>query len=304
MKMEHFVSENKIPSVSIIVPAYNEAGAIVDVVEGLDRLYPDYEILVINDGSTDNTADFLKDKPCRLVTHQINRGYGASWKTGIASASAEIVVFYDGDGQFDPLDVGRLVEEINASGVDLVIAQRGADSHAPLSRRPGKAVLAAVANFLVKKKILDLNCGLRAFRKSIVQRYTHLFPEGFSASTTSTIVFIKRGYRISHVPIKVTERIGTSTVRPIADGFNTILSMIRLIALFDPLRIFLSFSLALFITAVGYSAFEISFRGLGVPVFGAVLLLSSVLFFALGIISDQISQLRLERYENNKTKDH
>ena len=297
------LDKNK-PLVSIIIPAYNEGGAILDVVEGLARLYPNYEILVVDDGSTDNTVGALKGQKCRLISHQVNRGYGASWKTGIASASAEIVVFYDGDGQFDPLDVGRLVDELNSSDADLVIAQRGADSHAPLSRRPGKAVLAAVANFLVKKKILDLNCGLRAARKNVIRRYTHLFPEGFSASTTSTIAFIKRGYKISHIPIRVTKRIGTSTVRPIADGFSTILSMIRLIALFDPLRIFLSFSLVLFVTAIGYSTFEIMFSGLGVPVLGAVLLLSSILFFAIGIISDQISQLRLERYEKYETKDH
>ena len=291
------------PAVTIVVPAFNEVTIIDKVLDDLIVGYPEYEILVVDDGSVDGTFERVRGKACRVVRHARNRGYGATWKTGIALAKGDVVVFYDGDGQFEPDDVGRLVAEMEGSSADLVIGRRGRDSHQPLSRRPGKAVLTSVANFLVKEKIPDLNCGLRAVRRSVIRRYAHLLPNGFSASTTSTIVFLKRGYSIAYVPVRVKKRTGTSTVKPVSDGSGVILYMIRLIALFDPLRIFLSLAFVLFVAASAYSVYEIIVRGQGVPVLGAIFLVSSVLFFALGIICDQISMVRLERYEADR-QDH
>lgn len=287
-----------IPScdLSIVIPAYNEELSISRVVQGLRSEYPDAEILVINDGSQDATAKIAAQLPCTLVTHKTNLGYGASWKTGIKSATREYIVFFDGDGQFDPADVNKLLDRLSDTNCDLVSGSRVSGSHQPISRRPGKLVLLKFAAFLSRRTIPDANCGLRAFRRELIARYAELLPNGFSASMTSLLLFFNRGYLVEFVPIVVTKREGTSSVRQIRDGFGTILLMLRLSALFDPLRIFVPASLCLFGVSIVYSLWEAFTVGLGVPVLGATVLIGSMILFFLGIVCDQISALRLERF--------
>jgi len=283
--------------VSIVVPAFNEEAAIGQVTAELAGRYPDYEIIVVDDGSSDQTAARVDQSRCRLIRHQVNRGYGASWKSGVRAAQGEIVVFFDGDGQFATEDVGRAVEKLKAQDCDIVFAVRRQGAGEPLIRRPGKAILFAVANFLARQKIRDLNCGLRAVKREVLLRYLHLLPDGFSASTTSTLVFIKRGYKIGEIEINTRKRLGNSSVRIVRDGFNTVLLILRIIALFDPLRIFIPTALVLMGLAAIYSIYQAFAYSLGVPVLGAVVFIGGMTIFFMGIICDQISAVRLERFE-------
>lgn len=288
-------------TVSLIIPAYNEELAVRSVVDDLAARYPEFQLIVVNDGSTDRTASVLEGARCSVISHKTNRGYGASWKTGVSAASGSIVVFYDGDGQFDPRDVGRIVEEFVTSNADMIVGARTDGSHVDLSRRPGKSILKALASFLARTRIPDPNCGLRAVRRDLLQQYLYLLPDGFSASLTSLLLFYKRRYQVGFVPIVVKKRLGKSSVRQIRDGFGTIMLMTRLIALFDPLRIFLPVSGVLVGLGIVYSILEALIHGLGVPVLGGIMIIGGLLCFFLGIVCDQISALRLERFSTPGT---
>jgi glycosyltransferase involved in cell wall biosynthesis len=285
-------------NITIIIPAYNEEEAIGDVVRRLAARYPDYQILVVDDGSTDGTAAALQGLPCRVVTHEINKGYGAGWKSGCRSATTDFILYYDGDGQFDPEDVGRMAALAQKSRADMVSGHRQKNSHTPLLRQPGKLVLKHLANYLARRNIEDLNCGLRLFRREVLLRYLHLLPDGFSASTTSMMIFLKRKYNVTFLSVVTTRRLGKSSVRIISDGINTVMLMTRLIALFDPLRIFMPIAGVLISVSVVYSLLEAIGSGKGVPVLGATLFTGGLITFLMGILCDQISALRLERFED------
>jgi glycosyltransferase involved in cell wall biosynthesis len=291
------------PTVTIVIPAFNEAQAIAQVTADLRDRYPDHEILVVDDGSSDDTAGQVDRDRVTLVRHERNRGYGASWKTAARRATGDVLVFYDGDGQFNPADVGRLMQQMHRERADAVLGWRQRGSHQPLSRRPGKLVLGWFVRYLTRTRIPDFNCGLRAIRREVLLRYLHLLPDGFSASTTSTIALLKRGYRVAWLPITVQPRIGKSSVRQVRDGLGTMMLIIRLVALFDPLRIFLPTAIVLMVVSLIYSVYEAIRWGLGVPVAGATVFIGGMLCFFLGIICDQVSALRLERFENPFTRD-
>ena len=227
-------------SATVIVPALNEADAIGRVVGDLVARYPEYEILVVDDGSTDNTGELAASAGARVIRHEWNKGYGASLRTGCRLAKGEIIVCFDGDGQHNPDDVKRLVDEIGPH--DMVVGTRSRDSHEPLVRRPGKFILATFANFLAGVKIPDVNSGFRAFKRDVILRYLHLMPTGFSFSTTSTFAMLKSGRPVKWVPIKVKKRIGTSSVSQVRHGLQTLLLMVRLTTLFEPLKVFLPVS--------------------------------------------------------------
>jgi glycosyltransferase involved in cell wall biosynthesis len=283
--------------VTIVIPAYNEEVAIEGVVTQLARHYPEFEILVVDDGSQDKTGEIAGGLPCRTVRHEVNRGYGATWKTGCREAAGDIIMFVDGDGQFDDDDVRRAIDTLVESKADMVSGARQRASHTPILRRPGKFLLAQLAAILVGQKIPDLNCGLRVVRRDMLIRYLHLLPDGFSASTTSLLLFLKRRYKVVFFPIVTKKRLGKSSVKALRDGFGTIMLMVSLIALFNPLRIFLPVSALLFVTSFVYSAYEAFAKGLGVPVLGAVLFIGGMLSFLMGVMCDQISAIRLERFE-------
>lgn len=289
--------ENHDSGVTVVVPAFNEEEIIGEVVAELIQRYPEYEILVVNDGSSDRTAELVENLPCRLINHKVNSGYGSVWKTGCRHASGDVVVYFDGDGQFDPDDIEKVLDRFAETNADMVSGVRVKGTHTDFRRQPGKLVLREVANFLAKRKIPDLNCGLRAFNRTLLSRYLHLLPDSFSASSTSMLVFLKQGHKVEFQPLVVKKRAGTSSVNILRDGFSTLLLIVRIIALFDPLRIFLPISLVLIVVSILYSGYEIIRLSLGIPVLGAVLFIGGVLCFLLGILSDQISALRLERLE-------
>jgi glycosyltransferase involved in cell wall biosynthesis len=233
-----------------------------------------------------------------VVSHPVNRGYGASLKTGIAHAKHDVLVFFDADGQHNPAYIAPMLEALDQA--DLVIGERQTYTRKSPLHWLGRLGLTWVIRFLTRLQLRDINCGLRVARRELIQRYVNLLPDGFSLSTTSTVVFAKFGHRLAFVPIEVRQRIGASSVRLLRDGYNTLLLVIRLIALFDPLRVFVPPAFALMTLGILYGIFKY----LTVPVYlgfsggGLSLFLTGVMVFLLGVVCDQIAALRLERYRD------
>ena len=282
--------------ISIIMPAYNEASAIGEV---LDRLIPTanenrWEVIVVDDGSNDGTGKIAEEHGAKVLTHPSNRGYGASLSTGVRATDADVVVFIDSDGQQDQNDIPRLLEHIGQ--YDMVAGARTKDSHIDLHRRPGKKILKWFADYLAKEKIPDINSGLRAFRRDVLLRYLHLMPKGFSFSTTSTFAMLKGDHQIEWIPIKTTRRIGTSTVKQLKHGPETMMLMLRLTVLFDPLRVFLPVSGILILLAAFMTSINFILYRRAVPASAVFLSISAVIVFMLGLLTDQVSAIRREQH--------
>jgi glycosyltransferase involved in cell wall biosynthesis len=281
---------------SIIIPAYNEEKGIDPLLKSLLQLEFEtweYEIIVVNDGSTDKTAETVKKHPVKLINHRRNKGYGAALKTGIRKAEGEYVVLVDADGQHRLEDIKKIIAK--AVDYDMVVGQRVKGSFIQKNRIVGKKIIQWVSNYLAGERIPDLNSGLRSFKKEIILRYLHLLPDSFSASTTSTIIFLKRSYDIEWVPIKTVERQGKSSVRQIKHGSYVIYLILRIITLFHPLKVF--FPVSIFLGVFGVIRGLIYLPNGGLSEFAGLLMLSGLIIFMFGILCDQVSQLRLEKYE-------
>ncbi len=282
---------------TVIIPAFNEAQGIAGVLKNAQAELGDIasEILVVDDGSRDDTAAIAEAAGVRVIRHPINRGYGAALKTGIKAAVTSHVVTLDSDGQHKAEDVRLLWQTCREQQADMVIGARQGLIHSQLWRMPGKWFLRWMANYITHTKIPDLNSGLRLMHRETALRYLHLCPEGFSISTTLTIAFLQQRLFVVFAPITVNKRLGKSTVR-VSTGFETIFLILRLAALFNPLRIFLPISFFCLATgalwAIPYLLFA---RGLSIT--ASLVILTGILMFSLGLICDQISQLRLERYK-------
>lgn len=282
--------------VSIVIPAYNEEKAIattLDAVLAAVAASPRrYQVIVVNDGSRDRTAEEAASRAVQVVNHRRNRGYGASLKSGTLAARGDVVLFYDADNQFEPSDIDRLVTEL--ADHDAVLGARTSGSHAPFSRRGGKRLLGWLANYLARTRIPDLNCGLRAIRREVLLDYLHLLPNGFSASTTTTLVLLKEGHDVKFVPVTVKKRIGTSTVKPIKDGIDTALLIVRLTTLLDPFRVFGPVSVVFFLFGAIWGFYYIRL-GRGLSVASLFMLVSSIIIFFFGLLADQVASMRRER---------
>ena len=247
--------------ISIIVPAFNEADAIKGVMEHLkevmDRSGLIYEVIVVDDGSVDGTAARLVGMNIRIFTHPENKGYGASLKTGIRNSKGDLVVITDADGTY-PVDmIPALVRELTDEGYDMVVGARtGKDVNIPLLRRPAKFILKKLANYLAETNIPDINSGLRVFRKDVALKYFHLFPQGFSFTTTITLALLSDGYNVKYTPINYNVRAGgKSKIKPLRDFTNFIMLIVRVSCYFNPLKIFLPASLAFLATGGAYTAY-------------------------------------------------
>lgn len=281
--------------ISIIVPAFNEAAAIGQVAGGLRARFPEAELFVVDDGSTDSTAALARAAGVCVLSHDTQRGYGAALRTGVEAARGEFVLFCDGDGQHSLEDVGRLMEACD--GDDMIVGARTADSHFPLQRRPGKWVLEKFANFLAGRRIPDLNSGLRMFRRETLLRYIHLMPQGFSFSTTSTMAMLKTNRRIKYIPITVTRRLGSSTVRQWRDGPRTLMLMLRLSVLFEPLKVFMSVAGIFFLLAAASLAANLIWGQRKVSATTVLFAVAAVVVFMGGLLCDQVSAIRREKHE-------
>lgn len=276
------------PDVTIIIPAHNEEEGIADVINGIKQLKEGYEIIVVDDGSADNTYKLASETGIKVIRHPYNKGYGAALKTGIRNAEGDVVLFMDADGQHKPSDIKKLMQHIGE--YDMVVGARTKKSKISLLRRPGKKILGITANYLAGMKIPDLNSGFRALKKSLALEFMHILPNSFSFSTTISLALITSGYSVKYVPIEAPERVGRSKIKPFRDGFRFILMIVRTIALFNPLKIFLPISILLFLSGVSYLIYEVIFYT-DISDTSLLLIISSLLIFFFGILSDQVSVL-------------
>ncbi|MEN8158361.1 MAG: glycosyltransferase family 2 protein [Bacteroidota bacterium] len=276
---------------SIIIPAYNEEDAIGSTLERLVELkiHEEYEIIVVDDGSDDNTPDIIGKYPVTLCRHQVNKGYGAALKTGIRKASGEYVILMDSDGQHDPgyiKEIRKMLGEF-----DMVIGERSDTSFQVKRRKAGKRLIKRIGEYLVEQKLPDYNSGFRGFYRETIDNMLHLMPNGFSFSTTSTLAYLKEGYNIGTFPIEVSERIGRkSNVKMVKDGSKTILLLFRIIMLFNPLKVFFPASVISFLGGMGfgiagYIIYDRFSNG------AVVLIMLGMFLFFIGLVADQISIL-------------
>lgn len=281
------------PDFSIIIPAFREEGAIGNVVRGLLVALPSmtarFELIVVDDGSDDRTAEIARDAGANVISHPYNKGYGASLKTGIRAAKGRSVVFMDADGQHRSEDLPVLL--VGRERYDMVVGQRKGTAGSPLWRKPGKRTLAWVVNRLAGRKVPDFNSGFRAIDRRLALRILPLMPDGFSFSTTSTIACFRGGFTVGYVPIQVQPRAAGVSSVTVSDGFRTLLLIIRLVTIFAPLRVFLPVSIATFAIGAAYIAHSYSTVG-EASLKGILMVLASLHFFLFGILVDQVSALR------------
>ena len=281
-------------TVSVIVPAFNESHSIEGLISGLRRAGSWHEILVVDDGSTDDTGSRAAQAGARVIRHPYNKGNGAAVKTGIRQATGGVVLILDGDGQHRPSDAVRLIDGLRE--YDLVVGARSSSTQANGARRIGNALLNTIASYLAEHPILDLTSGFRAARREPLLEFLHLLPNGFSTPTTTTLAFLRAGYSVHFEPIDAGVRQGHSKIRLGADGLQFFVILLKVITIFSPMRIFLPLSAASFALGGIYALWTIATQS-HVTNSSVLLILLSVIIFLVGLVSEQISSLRFERHQ-------
>lgn len=278
-------------TVTVVVPAFNEAGSIGSVVAALRAAAPWHEVIVVDDGSTDSTGREAETAGARVVRHPYNKGNGAAVKSGIRAARGEWIAIVDADGQHRSEDARRMVEKLG--DYDLVIGARDPRTQATAGRRAGNAVLNWLASYLTERPIPDLTSGYRAARRDYLLEFIHLLPNGFSTPTTTTLAFIKAGYNVAFEPIAALPRVGTSKIRLASDGAKFFLILLKVITIFSPLRVFAPVSGVAFAVGAAYGTWNFVYHA-RIPNGAVLLLMFSVIVILVGLVSEQISALRFE----------
>jgi glycosyltransferase involved in cell wall biosynthesis len=285
-----------VPKITIIIPAYNEAEVIGSVVDGIRSAAgdDDWEILVVDDGSSDKTSQRASRSGVRVVKHPYNKGNGAAVKTGLREATGEIICLMDADGQHDPQEIPKLLTGLQT--YDLVIGTRTGRQSGGVLRWLGNFFYNRLASYLTNHQIYDLTSGFRAAWRDKMLEFLPLFPNGFSYPVTSTMAFIKAGYNVGFIPVTVSKRVGQSKIRVLRDGVKFVLIAMRIIMLFSPMRIFLPISTLLFAGGAGYAIYTIATE---VHITNTTVLLCtmSVVTFLIGLVSEQIALMRFERQQ-------
>ena len=277
--------------VSIVIPAYNEGTAIFDVVTALACAAAWREIIVVDDGSHDETAARACEAGAVVVRHPYNKGNGAAVKSGIRSATGDYVLIIDGDGQHRPDDALNLVERLGE--YDLVVGARSKETQATHARRFGNGALNSMASYLTGREIPDLTSGFRAARREHLREFIHLLPNGFSTPTTTTLAFIKAGYNVAFEPTEARPRVGASKIRLARDGAKFLMIILKVVTIFSPLRVFVPLAVATFALGAAYGIWNVTMYS-RIPNGSVLLILFAVLVFLVGLVSEQISALRFE----------
>ena len=278
--------------ISIVLPAKNESAAIGATVANIRQHYPNtaaVEVLVVNDGSTDNTAAVAQSAGARVLYHPYSKGNGAAIKTGARAASGDVIVFMDADGQHDPADIVRLLKELE-QGYDMVVGARQNGSQASVGRGLANGFYNRLASWMTGHKVADLTSGFRAARADKFREFLYLLPNGFSYPTTSTMAFFRAGYAVASVPIHAAKRIGKSHIRLLRDGTRFLLIIFKIGTLFSPLKIFAPVALVMFLIASGWYGWTWAHEGRFTNM-SALLYTGSVMVFLMGLISEQITAL-------------
>ena len=284
-------------NVSIIIPAYNERKSIGDLISRTKELYPEFEIIVVNDGSKDDTAIVAKTSGAMVYDHPYNIGNGAAIKSGIRIASGDVYVFMDADAQHNPEDIHRLLEYIPE--FDMVVGERSMKSQASLGRALGNKIYNWFASYVAKFRIKDLTSGFRAVKSDIAKNFLYLLPNTYSYPTTLTLGVLRNGRSIKYIPIQVKKRkVGKSKLSIFRDGVRFFMIITRICTLYSPMRVFLPVSFSMFFTGCGWYMYTyITFNRF--TNMSAFLFITSVIIFMMGLISEQISQMRIEKSEGD-----
>lgn len=275
--------------ISIILPAKNEGESLKTLLPAIRKQCPEAQILVVNDGSTDDTRSICQTAGVDMVTHPYSKGNGAAVKSGARAAKGEILVFMDADGQHKPEDIPRLLNRL-ADGYDMVVGARNRASQAGVHRATANGFYNNLASWMVGHKIEDLTSGFRAVKTTLFRKFLYLLPNGFSYPTTITMCFFRAGYPVSYLPIHAPKRIGKSHLRLIKDGLRFLLIIFKIGTLYSPLKLFAPVSAFFFVSGLAYylHTFLTLHRFTNMS---ALLFISAVMVFLIGLISEQITAL-------------
>lgn len=283
---------------SIIIPAYNEERGIGAALDNILRLVNEknipHELLVVDDGSTDNTAQIAQEKGARVLKHPYNIGNGASVKTGLRHAKGDVIALMDADGQHSSQDLPRLLEHIPK--YDMVVGARSGASQATVARKWGNRTYNLLASYITGRKIEDLTSGFRVIKSNVARKFIYLLPNGFSYPTTITLSLLKAGYSLKYVPIEAKPRQGKSKLKTSTEGVRFFLIILKIATLFSPFRIFMPISLISLTLGISYGSFMIIRHEHFSPMV-LLLLITGILVFLLGLIAEEIATLRLDRSE-------
>ena len=277
------------PELSIVLPAKNEQAAVGQTVEKILRAWPEAEVIVVNDGSSDNTAQVATAAGARVISQPYSMGNGAAIKTGARAATGEVIVFMDADGQHDPADIPRLLDTLQ-QGYDMVVGARQKGSQASVGRGLANGFYNRLASWMTGHNVEDLTSGFRAVRADKFREFLYLLPNGFSYPTTSTMAFFRAGYAVAYVPIHAAKRIGKSHIRLLRDGTRFLLIIFKIGTLFSPLKIFAPVALAMFLMGSGWYGWTWWHEGRFTNM-STLLYTGSVVVFLMGLISEQITAL-------------
>jgi len=285
--------------ISVVIPAFNEGEIIASIVrqvrEVLDANGQSYEVLVIDDGSSDETAVQASSAGAVVYSHPYNIGNGAAVKSGIRLAQGKTLVLMDGDGQHNPSDIPRLLEKLES--FDMVVGARTPNSVATPQRKWVNRIYNRFATYMCKHRIEDLTSGFRAISTNIASQFVSLLPNEFSYPTTITMAVVRSGYSLAYIPITTNSRIGRSKIKPLRDGSRFFMIIIKIATLFSPMRVFLPVSAFMFLAGLGYGLFRILFMGGRYGPTSAMLITMSVVVFMVGLVSEQVAQQRFDRSE-------
>ncbi|MEH6501559.1 glycosyltransferase family 2 protein [Halopseudomonas aestusnigri] len=275
--------------VSVVMPAKNEAATVAIVVSAIRALYPDFEVIVVDDGSTDRTAALASEAGAKVVSHPYSKGNGAAIKSGARAAAGEVIVFMDADGQHAPADIERLLARIG-EGYDLVVGARQQGSQASFGRGLANSFYNRLATYMTGHKVEDLTSGFRAVSADKFREFLYLLPNGFSYPTTSTMAFFRAGYSVAYEPIHAASRVGKSHIKPLKDGVRFLLIIFKVGTLYSPLKLFAPLSVLAFFTATLWYGYTLIMEGRFTNM-SALLYTGSVMVFLMGLISEQITAL-------------
>lgn len=275
---------------SVILPAKNEAFGLRRVLPALKSAAPAAEIIVVDDGSTDETAAIAEALGANVLTSPYSMGNGAAIKRGARAATGDVLVFMDADGQHDPADISRLLAKLN-EGFDMVVGARSRSGQATVGRGLANSLYNRIASWMTGQRVADLTSGFRAVRANRFREFLHLLPNGFSYPTTSTMAFFRSAYPVAYVPIDVSARVGVSShIRPLRDGVRFLLIIFKIATLYSPLKLFFPVSLGFFGLGSGYYTYTFLTEGRFTNM-SALLLSASVIVFLIGLVSEQITGL-------------